>query len=140
MPVIELDMLIAFVNKADKLHSIAVKLFNKVASGLLDNVAVPVSAYMEYELILRSRGYSEETISDDIKAFKHIRNLDEIPLTSNIIVTASEIRMRYGLTYFDSLHAASALQYDKTIISVDKAYRKILGLQTIDPRKVVETE
>lgn len=59
MPVIELDMLIAFINKADKYHEVAVKIFNDVVSGRSSNVAVPTSAYMEYELVLRSRGYDE---------------------------------------------------------------------------------
>ena len=46
MPVIELDMLIAFINKADRYHEVAVKIFNDVVSGRLSNVAVPTSAYM----------------------------------------------------------------------------------------------
>ena len=55
MPAIELDMLIAFVNKADRLHNIAVKFFEKIVGGELDNIVVPASAYIEYELMLRSR-------------------------------------------------------------------------------------
>lgn len=137
MPVIELDMLIAFVNRADRLHGIAVELFNMIVNGVLDNVAVPASAYMEYELVLRSRGYSEDDVSRDIEAFRHIKNLGEIPLTSGILVTASRIRMKHGLTYFDSLHAASALKHDRTIISTDKAYRAVPGLTVMDPRDVV---
>ncbi len=82
MPIIELDMLIAFVNKVDKLHSIAEKIFSKIISGNLNDVAVPTSAYMEYELVLRSKGYSEDIISEDIDAFRRIKNLSEIPLTS----------------------------------------------------------
>gem|GEM_PF-6365315 len=56
--------------------------------GAVKNVAVPASAYMEYELILRSRGVSDEEIAEDIEAFKQIRNLDEIPLTASIITEA----------------------------------------------------
>jgi len=136
MPVIELDMLIAFVNKADKLHDVAVKIFNKIINKELRNVAIPVSAFMEYELVLRSRGYGEDTICSDIEAFKSIENIDEITLTSNIIIKASSLRKRYGLTYFDSLHVASALLYDKLIISTDKAYQKISGLKILDPKQI----
>ena len=136
MPVIELDMLIAFVNRADKLHGVAVRIFNEIVNGRLGNVVVPTSAYMEYELVLKSKGYSEDTVSSDIEAFRRIRNLGEIPLTSEIIVKASELRRKYYITYFDSLHAASALSHDKTIISTDRVYREISELKAIDPREI----
>ena len=138
MPVIELDMLIAFVNRADKLHNIALKLFEKIVSGELNNVAVPASAYMEYELVLRSRGYSSDTISSDIDAFRSVKNLGEIPLTSEIIVKAAKLRRRCCITYFDSLHAASALSHDKTIISTDRVYKEMPKLKAINPREVLK--
>ncbi|MHC1628370.1 MAG: type II toxin-antitoxin system VapC family toxin [Candidatus Nezhaarchaeales archaeon] len=136
MPIIELDVMIAFVNASDKLHSIATMIFNKIINGELRDIAIPTSAYMEYELILKSRGYSEDTIQSDIQAFKRITNLKEIPLTSKILIEASKLRKNYNLTYFDSLHAASALQHDKTIISTDKAYQTIPKLKTINPRQI----
>jgi len=135
MPIIELDILIAFVNKADKLHNVAIEIFNKITTGELKGIIVPTSAYIEYELILKSRGYSEDDVRSDIEAFKRVKNLGEVPLTSNIIVKASKLRETYGLTYFDSLHAASALLYDKTIISIDEAYRRVPKLKVLDPRE-----
>ncbi len=57
MPVIELGMLIALVNRRDKLHEISRKLFKKIIGGELKNVVIPTSALLEYELILKSRGY-----------------------------------------------------------------------------------
>ena len=137
MPIIEFDMLIAYVNIIDKLHRIASMIFTRIVNGELVNVAVPTSVYMEYELILRSKGYNEEIIRKDTEAFRLIKNLDEVPLTSNILIEASRLRNRYGLSYFDSLHAASALLYDKTIISVDRAYRRIKGLKVLNPRELV---
>jgi len=53
-----------------KLYSTASKLFAMIAGGELSGVAVPASAYMKYELVLRSRGYDEATISDDVEAFR----------------------------------------------------------------------
>ena len=137
MPLIELDMLIAYVNRADKLHDIATELFNNILNGKLGGVAVPTSAYIEYELVLRSKGYSESEVSNDISAFRRIKNLDEVPLTSKIIIKASELRRKYNITYFDSLHAASAFSHDKTIISIDKIYKEIIELRVIDPRKLL---
>ncbi len=139
MPIIELDMLIAFVNRADKLHTVASEIFDRIARGNLKKVAVPTSAYMEYELVLKSKGYNEDKVRGDIKSFRSIRNLGEIPLTSHVIIKASKLRIEYGLSYFDSLHAASAFFHDKTVISVDKAYGKIPEIKALDPRCIAAT-
>ena len=50
MPIIELDMLIALVNRRDKLHHIAKRLFEKISNESIKNVAIPASALMEYEI------------------------------------------------------------------------------------------
>ncbi len=46
MPIVELDMLIAYVNRADELHSVAVKVFDSIVKRELENVGVPTSAYL----------------------------------------------------------------------------------------------
>ncbi|RLF18638.1 MAG: hypothetical protein DRZ82_07915 [Thermoprotei archaeon] len=137
MPVIEPDMPIALVNRSDKLHPIAKRLFKKISSVSLKNIVIPTSALIEYELILRSRGYSEDAIRKDIQAFMMISNIHEIPLTSKVIITASLLREKYHLSYFDSLHAASALAHDRIVISVDKCYRRIPDIKLIDPGSVI---
>ncbi|HDJ89224.1 MAG TPA: type II toxin-antitoxin system VapC family toxin [Thermoprotei archaeon] len=136
MPVIELDMLIALVNKADKLHETSKKLFQKISSGKITNVKVTSSAYLEYELVLKSRGYSLTDIYSDLQAFRYIKNLGEAPLTVNIIVRAIELRRKYNISYFDSLHAATAIEYDKIIISTDHIYKEIKELKYIPPEKI----
>jgi len=133
MPLIELDMMIAFVNASDHLHRVAVELFRKIAAGELRDGAIPTSAYIEYELLLKSRGYDRRAIEGDIEAFRRLPNLGEVHLSSDIILEASKLRADYSLTYFDSLHAASALLYDGMIISVDEAYRRVEGLRVLDP-------
>ncbi|MEM3694330.1 MAG: hypothetical protein QXI39_09965 [Candidatus Bathyarchaeia archaeon] len=69
MPIVELDLLIALVNREDRLHGSASKLFEVTARGKIRNLAIATSALIEYEIILRSRGYSEEDIAIDIRAF-----------------------------------------------------------------------
>lgn len=73
MPIIELDLLIALVNREDKLHETASKLFEAVANGKIGKITLASSALIEYELILKSRGYSEEDIAADIKALTRIK-------------------------------------------------------------------
>jgi len=136
MPVIELDMLIALVNREDDHHKIASKIFNAVSQGEIKNVAVAASALIEYELILRSRGYRDEEIAADIRAFTSIEGMKEAPLTSEIILRALDLRVKYQLTYFDSLHAATATLWDGVIISVDKAYLRVRELKAVAPEEI----
>ena len=133
MPVIELDMLIALVNRSDRLHGVATRLFQSIASGGLKEVRLASSALLEYELVLRSRGYDEGEIGKDIEAFRLIPNLGEVPLTSEVLVKASELRETYSLTYFDSLHCATAILSDGQIISSDNAYEAVPEVRRVDP-------
>ncbi|GEM_PF-1894488 len=89
MPVIELDMILALLNRADKLHAAASRLFEKIISGELSNVSIPASAYLEYELVMRSRGYSSREIADDVISLRSIPGLGEVPLTSSVLLSAS---------------------------------------------------
>ncbi|MHA1729384.1 MAG: PIN domain-containing protein [Promethearchaeota archaeon] len=63
-----------------------------------------------------------------------IENIEEIPLTSNIIIIAIKLREKYELTYFNSLHCASTLQIDDIIISSDKEFKNISNLKVIEPK------
>ena len=136
LPVIELDMILALLNRADRLHAVASRLFEKIARGELKRVAVAVSAYLEMELIMRLKGFDHNEIIKNILMFKSIPKLEEAPLTSDTILNAVRIRANYGLTYFDSLHASTALLYDGVIISVDEDYKRVQGLKVVDPRKL----
>lgn len=133
MPIIELDLLIALVNSEDRLHEAASRLFEAASRGRIRRLAIATSALIEYELVLRSRGYGEEDIAADMRAFTKIRNVDEAPLNSEVILEAISLRRRYQLTYFDSLHAATTILHDGAIVSTDKAYIGIRELKAIDP-------
>ncbi len=50
-------------------------------------------------------------------------------LTPLEAMEAVRIRREYGLSYFDSLHAASAMGLDSTIMSFDEAYDRVKGLR-----------
>ena len=134
MPIIELDMLIAFVNASDSLHRLADNLFKKITRGELREVKVASSALLEYELVLRSRGHEEREIREDIRAFNMMPNLGEEPLTAEVILKASEIREKHSLPYFDSLHCATAILFDGEIISIDCAYDDVPEVSRLDPR------
>ena len=76
---IELDTILALLNRADRLHAVASRLFEKIASDELKRVVVAVSAYLEMELIMRSKGFDHNEIIKDILMFKSIPKLGEAP-------------------------------------------------------------
>jgi len=137
VPVIEVDMLIAFVNSSDKLHNVADQLFLKIKEKKIMNIAVAASAYLEYELIHKSKGYPESDIRTEIAAFQRYPNLGERALNSEVILKASELRGKIvGLTYFDSLHASTALLTDRKIISTDPIYDRVKEIERLSPQKL----
>ena len=137
MPALDLDMLIAFTNKADKHHKIADTLFFLIKIGKIRNVYLPVSVAIEYELVHKSRGISEEQIAYELFMFKKFPNLRHYPLNLDILILASKIRRTYNISYFDSIHAATAIKIDKQIISTDDTFDKIENLKRLDPYQYV---
>ena len=136
MPVIELDMLIAFVNPLDKHHTIASDLFMKIRDRRIKNVSTAASAYLEYQLVHKSRGYGESEIRRDLEMFRVFPNIGERNLSLNTLIQASEFREKYGLSFFDSMHAATAVLADQKIISKDQTYERITGLVRLDPQEL----
>ncbi|MGQ9469570.1 MAG: hypothetical protein ACUVTD_07100 [Nitrososphaerales archaeon] len=55
---------------------------------------------MEYELILKSKGYSDHQIREDLTAFRNMPNLGEAPLTVNVILKASELMGKIWFNIF----------------------------------------
>ena len=112
--------MIALVSVKDKLHTASEKIFKAIDSNKLKNVHIPSSAYLEYELILKSKGVDGNKILKEIVFFQNINNIGEIPLDSKIIVTSIKLREKFQLSYFDSLHVANSMFLDSIIIGTDK--------------------
>lgn len=133
MPAIELDMLLAYINKEDRLHRVASRIFASIYEGKLEHAYVASSAYMEFELVSKSMRVPTVQVARELHAFQFFPNLQEHVLSLSIILKASSLRGVYDMTFFDSLHAATALANDASIISVDKAYDDVGGLTRIEP-------
>jgi predicted nucleic acid-binding protein len=134
MPLIELDMLIAFVSEADPLHDDADRLFRQIRDRHLTRIRVATSALLEYELLLKSRGVNDAQIAEDLLAYSTYPNPAEEPLDSNKLILGQQLRDQHRLAYFDSLHCAAALLFDRTIIGTDSAYDAVSHMHRIDPR------
>jgi predicted nucleic acid-binding protein len=131
MPLIENDVTFAFLNGLDPKFKSADRVFNKIRSGIL-KVSLSSVALVEMELVYRSEG-RESALLGDMAALASIPNATFEPLTPDVALSAVFLRQTFHLGFFDSHYAATALKLDGTIISFDRAYDEVKGLQRIDP-------
>jgi predicted nucleic acid-binding protein len=134
MPLMENDVIFAYLNKHDPNHITAKKIFNKLKNGEL-TVEISSVSLVEMELIYRSEKM-EDKLLGDLAAMVVLPNVKYVPLTPDIAVASVYLRKTLNLTFFDSHYAATALSLDGRIISFDQAYERVPGLTRIKPETV----
>jgi len=132
MPIIETDMIFAFLNANDRHHNVASKLFSQIRSGY--EVGLPTSALIEMELIYKSND-REDDLANHVANLVAIPNISSIALTPKTILLSITLREDYNLSFFDSHHAATALENDGKIISTDQEFKNVPNLELVDPNK-----
>ena len=131
MPLLENDVIFAYLNEYDSNHSIAERIFQKLQNGET-SVEISGVSLIEMELIYRSEKM-EDKLLKDLAAIAALPNVEYIALTPDVVVASVYLRQTLELTFFDSHYAASALSLDRKIISFDRAYDKVPGLTRIKP-------
>lgn len=135
MPLIENDIIFAFLNKLDRNHETATKLMQKLENGET-KVEYSSVALVEMELVYMSQGL-ENRLVEDLATVAALPGIDVLPLTPNVAVAAAYIRGTHSLSFFDSHYTVTALAGDGMIISFDAAYDRVPGLTRIDPTKAM---
>ncbi|RLG44827.1 MAG: hypothetical protein DRN90_08380 [Thermoproteota archaeon] len=128
---LENDVLFALLNKKDPNHEVARALFEKIMRREIE-VEVSSAALLEMELIYKSRG-REDQLERDVSAIAVIPGLRFLPANPETVLTAVRLRRKFGLGFFDSHHAATALLTDGKILSFDEAYEEVEGIERVDP-------
>lgn len=134
MPLIENDVVFAYLNEFDPEHSTAERIFGKLERGQI-RVEISSVSLLEMELIYRSEG-REDMLLRDLAALASLPNVSYIPLTPDIALASVYLRQTLNLTFFDSHYAATALSTNGAIISFDKTYEGVQGLRRIKPESV----
>ncbi|RLF02759.1 MAG: hypothetical protein DRJ64_08980 [Thermoprotei archaeon] len=122
MVVIETDVLIACASETDRHHDESVALIRNTR-----NIKLSPYALVELDLLISSRVLVVK-ISDfynalsDMVEYYDIKLLAPHPLH---FLKAFKLREKYGLTFFDSLHAASAICENDILVSYDKIYATV---------------
>ena len=131
MPLLENDVIFAYMNIRDRHHEAAEKIFEALKNGDL-TVDVSSVSMLEMELVYRSQGI-EDKLLGHLAALAGLPNVRYIPLTPDLVMASVYLRQTLDMTFFDSHYAATALKLDRHIISKDRAYDTVPGLTRTDP-------
>ncbi|KYH41903.1 MAG: PilT domain-containing protein [Candidatus Bathyarchaeota archaeon B63] len=129
MPVADTEFLFA-LNPRDRKHQHAMRLLREL-SGLM----VPDTAILEFQVVLKARGRRPSQVRAALLALHEVLMRSDVrevkTISTGLLASQSELEERYGLSYFDSLIAASALTLDRQVVSDDEALDEVPGLRRI---------
>ncbi len=130
MPVLDTVVLFAAANPADKYHADASSHLARVGR----RVKVAAAGLLEFDLVLKARGYSPSSRMREfrsmIEGFPEIEDASGTFAPRTLYVGAA-IEEGFGLDYFDALIAAEALVFDGKLVSSDRDFDSVPGLERI---------
>jgi len=135
LPIVDTEFLFALA-PLDRKHERAME------SLSIRNLRVPDTALFEFQIVLRARGRKADEVAKAIVAIREIlgRTAREVQtISTDLFLKQAEIEIKYELSYFDSLIAASALLTDAMIVSDDRDYDRVPGLNRIIIGKLVKS-
>lgn len=135
MPIVDTEFLFALA-PLDRKHERAME------SLSIRNLRVPDTALFEFQIVLRARGRKADEVAKAIVAIREIlgRTAREVQtISTDLFLKQAEIEIKYELSYFDSLIAASALLTDAMIVSDDRDFDRVPGLNRIIIGKLVKS-
>lgn len=133
MPALDTQVLFA-LNPRDRFHQRAVKRLRELREKRV-NLYAPDTALFEFQVVLRSNDRKPEVIRKALLALHGALELNGTTeahtLGIDLLTQQCEIEERYGLSYFDSLIAASALWLNDGILSDDTSFDAVPTLTRI---------
>ena len=129
---IETDFLISLVRENDKHHVRTLRILEKFRGR------IKLSPYTltELDLLIWSNTFR---VKDKTLFFKLLEetinyyNIETLKPKFSHVAKAYKLRERYGLSFFDSLHAAVANIENIPLMSYDKIYGKIEEIKYVNP-------
>lgn len=129
MPVADTELLFA-LNPNDHKHPYAMKLLAQ-----LKHVVAPDTAILEFQIVLRARGRRPSQVKLALLALREALRRSGVrearTISTDLLALQCELEDKHGMSFFDSLIAASALVLDREIISDDEAFDKVPDLRRI---------
>jgi predicted nucleic acid-binding protein len=126
--------LLAVIKKEDRLKPTAQRILERIDSGELKDIYASVAVLQEIIFWFYNRQLFNE-LTKAVNVLTHLKNVEWIPITPEICLTASLLISEYNTLPFDAYHLATAISKDKTILSTEHIYDKIKGIKRIEPTK-----
>jgi predicted nucleic acid-binding protein len=109
------------MNPADRYHKTAMMYLGETKKS--ERAHVPTSTLIEFDLVMRNNGYTENEISDTWQALSSLVQENYVATTLSAHLIAASLRAK-GLSYFDSLITALAAEMDAIVVTRDDAISK----------------
>ncbi len=132
MALVETDFLLALMSEKDRLHQIFVEIAENESLLLSPFSLMELDMLrLEGKIVIEDYGGFQQDLKDllDYYSIKILSDKPEYHLKAFIL------RENFGLTYFDSLHAATAIVEGALLISSDGIYSTVKGLKYLHPRE-----
>ena len=131
---IETDLIVALASEADRHHDEAKRLLEMLASARLSPYSL-----VELDLLVSSRSLVVK-VPDFYEALESVLayyGISVLAPSPSHFARAWILRREYGLGFFDSLHAAAALESGEILVSFDRTYSKVRGLRYEHPSSLL---
>jgi len=119
-------VLVAAMNPIDKYHKAGMTYLKNLGKSKPCNI--PTSTLTEFDLVMRNKAYTEDEIADTWRALSPLVEENYLPTTLSAHLSAASFRAR-GLTYFDSLITALAVEMNAVVVTRDDAISKHVGTE-----------
>lgn len=134
MVLIETDIVLALASITDKHHEEVKELLRRLGS-------IKLSPYtlIELDLLVASERIKVK-IPDFYEALEMVLSFYDVSIAKpspKHLQIAWALRREYGLTFFDSLHAAVAIHDNEVIVSYDKRYSVVRGVKYKHPQEIL---
>lgn len=130
--------MLAVIKKEDRLKPAAERILEKIDSGKVKGVYASTAVLQEVIFWFYNRQLLSE-LTKAVNVLAHLRNVEWVPITPEICITASLLISEYNASPFDAYHVATAISRDKTILSTEHIYDKIKGITRIEPTEFAKT-
>lgn len=137
MVILETDIILALASKTDKHHNEASYIVRNIKS-----LSLSPYVFIELDLLIRLNKLKVQLPDfykalDQVVQFYNI-NISQVKPIHTII--AQKLRETYGLSYFDSLHAAVAISENDILLSYNQVYSKVTELKYLHPLKMAKSD
>jgi len=121
MKLLDTMVLVGAVNPIDRYHKTAMTYLRDL--GKPEPTRIPTSTLTEFDLVMRNKEYTEDEIADTWRALSPLVQESYVATTVSAHLTAASLRAK-GLTYFDSLITALAVEMKAVVVTRDDAISK----------------